>query len=255
MFLNSSFDQRNIALKEFFGAHARHDAFDSPGAEGYNHSLGFPSRRIESKEEQQSKLPKSLQIETVEKWMSEVHLDSLNERCQMVSGKGYRQLRMDSSSKDTEDSSEEEFFEAETNFSVHEASKDVSLKSFVDCCESVYSNYATNDFSYEVVPQIRVPLAPYNAKLDFSPIELQRGLTNIYTATPLARVSEFNCSPNFEECSILSILEDEFERSQHKEPEKKLSIWKTMKYLTVGANADEFDRMYPWAKYSINGDE
>lgn len=152
-----------------------------------------------------------------------------------------------------DDSSGDEFFEAEDGWS-NEAIASPGVYSLLDSGSSVFNVSSLPEEDFEVRPQMTCPLAPNNTKLDFSLILSQRGLTNIYTATPLARVWEFNTSPKEEECSILNILADEFEKRRYRSPPRKTSIWKTMKHFTFGATADEFDTMYPWAKYSMKNE-
>lgn len=254
----SSLYYQNIGYRKIRSAYTKRNAFALTDTKEHDQKPGSLNRGNESNANQQSSVPRSFQAEKVEKWMDEVQIVPVNDSHQIVSIEDFEQTRGQTHSLDSQGSSYEEFFEAEEEFyapEVTESFKSFKHHPFFDCDGSVYSTYGGNEMSYEVVPQMRVPLAPNNARLDFSSIEMQRGLTNIYTATPLARVTEFNCRPNLEECSILNIWEDEFERCYFKEPEQKLTVWKRLKCLTIGANADEFDRMYPWAKYSIKVDE
>ncbi|OBA24545.1 hypothetical protein METBIDRAFT_30782 [Metschnikowia bicuspidata var. bicuspidata NRRL YB-4993] len=110
---------------------------------------------------------------------------------------------------------------------------------------------ALEDFDPEIRPHMTEPLLPDGSPLNFSAIKLCRGETNIYSATPLARVWEFNSDTDKHEYSILNILADEFENLDEDASEPKQSLWSQFRKLTVGLNEDEYNECYPWAKYCI----
>lgn len=238
---------RKCLGRKRYSAYADHNASAPPFAERYTPGFVDSGGGLNINENKMSIVPRTFQNEAVDKWMDQMQCSLFPERHHMTS-------RENVSSRGSERSTLEEFYEAEEELPALEVTECVSAKSFIDYNGSV-STYSADDMNYQVVPHMRVPLAPNNTRLDFSQIELQRGLTNVFTATPLARVPEFHCSPNVEETSVLNILVDEIERYQHKEPEQKFTAWKKFKCFTVGANADDFDKLYPWAKYSIKGDQ
>lgn len=149
------------------------------------------------------------------------------------------------------ESSGDEFFDSEEVFKLHERVSSASICSLLDSGASVFDGKSLEDFDYTTKPHMTRPLVANNVKLDFSLIENQRGLTNIHSATPLARVLEFTTSTNAEEFTLLNILADEFESRLFESPKRQPSLWKNIKHFTWGASDDEFDEMYPWAKYSI----
>lgn len=147
-------------------------------------------------------------------------------------------------------SSEEEFFEANEEIPSDQGSITSNMLSILDLGANVYHADLWRDIDEKIKPHMTRPLAPGVTTLDFSLLEKQRGLTNVFTATPLARVREFHTKPQVEECTLLNILADEFDIQQFGSPKKSASVWKTLKHLTLGVNADDFDQMFPWAKYS-----
>ena len=153
--------------------------------------------------------------------------------------------------------SSDEYFEANATFSGGPSMSigSAGIHSLIDSGITVFSADLVDGMDEVAVPLMQCPLAPINTPLDFSVLEAQRGLTNIYSATPLARVWEFNTKPQQEECTILNILADEFESRRLQSREAEPSFWATLKHFTVGTSPDEFDRMYPWAKYSIRRTE
>lgn len=112
---------------------------------------------------------------------------------------------------------------------------------------------ALDDYIPHVKPHMTRALLPNDAPLDFSCLEDQKGKTNVHSATPLARVWEFNSKTDIYECSLLNILADEFENIQSKKQTSEPNLWELIKTYTVGLSDDEFDEWYPWAKYSIWG--
>lgn len=110
---------------------------------------------------------------------------------------------------------------------------------------------ALEDFDPDIKPHMTEPLLPDGSPLNFSPIKQHRGETNIFSATPLARVWEFNSGTDKHEYSILNILADEFENLDEEKEEPKQGFWSQFRKFTVGLSEDEYDHHYPWAKYSI----
>lgn len=106
-----------------------------------------------------------------------------------------------------------------------------------------------NDYTKR--PQMTCHLPSNSIRLDFSALECQRGDVNIYSSSPLARVQEFHYNNETEESQLLNILADEFESLEVVAPSPKKNLWKIVKQFTVGVSPDEFDDLYPWAKYSV----
>lgn len=146
-------------------------------------------------------------------------------------------------------SSEQEFFEAQDVSPIDYAMSSSNILSILDL-GAVCEADLWKDMDKTIKPHMTRPLAPRNYVLDFSPLEKERGLTNVYTATPLARVREFHSKPQPEECTLLNILADEFDDQQSESPKTSTSVWKTIKHFTLGVNEDDFDKMFPWAKYA-----
>lgn len=110
---------------------------------------------------------------------------------------------------------------------------------------------ALEDFDPEVKPHMTEPLLPDGSPLNLFAIRQYCGETNVYSATPLARVWEFNTEADEHEYSILNILADEFENIDEKQGELKRSLWSQFKKLTIGLSEEEYNEQYPWAKYCI----